>query len=293
MGRVLIVIAGMMAVGGALALLGGAGPLASYASAHSAHPIDSDAPAGRNQEEPAPDPPADPESDPAQPEDVPEDEPGDTPAEEPPDGPTDEPSDAPADEPADTPTEAPAEEPTATPDPAPATAPAAAPRTAIDPSAKTYIVQAGDYVKLVADRHGVTVGDIVRLNPEVTAPGFLIHPGQVLVLRGDPQPDVAAAPAPQAAEEPPSDAPTDEAATPETEAEADEADPAPAPAAAPAPAVTAPAPTSQADPAPAQVAPASGRSGLAADIGIGVAGLATGIALALIGPWVRRLKRGY
>ena len=277
MGRVLIVIAGMMAVGGALALLAGAGPLASDASAHSARPLESDAPAERNQEEPAPDPPADPESDPASPEDEPEDEPGDTPAEEPPDDPTDEPADTPADEPA------------ATPDPAPAAAPA----PAIDPSAKTYVVQAGDYVKLIADRHGVAIADIVRLNPEVTAPGFLIHPGQVLVLREDPQPDVAAAPAPQAAEEPPAAEPADEPATPEAETETEEADPAqePAPAAAPAPAATAPTP--QADPAPAQVAPASGRSGLVADIGIGVAGLATGIALALIGPWVRRLKRGY
>ena len=291
MRRVLIVIAGMMAVGGALALLGGAGPLASDASAHSARPIESDAPAERNQEEPAPDPPADPESDPASPEDEPaddpEDEPADTPAEEPPDGPTDEPANGPAEEPADTP----ADEPAATPDPTPAAAPA--PASAIDPSAKTYVVQAGDYVKLIADRHGVAIADIVRLNPEVTAPGFLIHPGQVLVLREDPQPEATAAPAPQAAEEPPAAEPADEPATPEAETETEEADPAPAPAAVAAPAAAAPAPTPQADPAPAQVAPASGRSGLVADIGIGVAGLATGIALALIGPWVRRLKRGY
>ncbi len=273
MGRILIGIAGMIAVGGALALWGGAGPLAGDVSAHSARPIESDAPAGRDQEEPAPDPPSDPEPD------TPEDDPADEPTDEP----TDEPEDAPAGEPSEEPAETASEEPAATPDPAPA--------PAFDPEAKTYVVQPGDYVKRVADRHGVTIGDILRLNPEVTAPGFLIQPGQVLVLREDPQPEAAPAPAPQAAEEPPAEEPAAVPAPAETEAPDPAQEQAPAPAAAPAPAVAAPTP--QADPAPVQVAPAGGRRDLVADIGIGVAGLATGIALALIGPWLRRLKRGY
>ena len=60
----------------------------------------------------------------------------------------------------------------------------------------TYVVQPGDWVARIADENGVTVEDIVRLNPGVTAPDYFIHSGQVLVLREVPEAQAVAEPAP-------------------------------------------------------------------------------------------------
>ncbi|MDE2639571.1 MAG: LysM peptidoglycan-binding domain-containing protein [Chloroflexota bacterium] len=258
-----------VALGAVIALHPGVGWFSDEASAHSQRPAGPAAPDPRPQEEPAPEPPAesDPETDP--PADDGEQEPGDDPAEEPPE--------APDDAAAETPADAPAEQPAAPTAPVPR-----APATG-----NTYVVQPGDWVALIAASNGITVADIVRLNPEVTAPGYVIQPGQVLILREDPQPEAAVEPAPVAAAEEPA---AEEAAEPEPGPEAAEAavpaQPAPAPAAAPAPAP-------QTVVQPAEEALSGGGNRLVTDIAIGVAGLATGIALAILGPWLRRLKRGY
>ncbi len=266
---VLCAIVAAIALGAALALHPGVSWPAGEASAHSQRPAGPAAPDPRPQEEPAPDPPADDG----------EQEPGDDPAETPPDNPGDDAAEEPADAAADTPADEPAEEPAAPTAPTPR-----APATG-----NTYVVQPGDWVALIAASNGITVADIVRLNPEVTAPGYVIQPGQVLILREDPQPEAAEEPAPVATAEEPA---SEEAAEPEPAPEAAEAA---APAQpAPAPATTAaPAPAPQTVVQPAEEAPPGGGNRLVTDIAIGVAGLATGIALAILGPWLRRLKRGY
>lgn len=250
-----------VALGAALALL----PLGE-ASAHSQRPAGPAAPDPRPQEEPAPEPPADDG----------EQEPGDDPAEEPPD---DDPADVPGDAATETPAAEAAEQPAAPSAPIPR-----APATG-----NTYVVQPGDWVALIAASNGITVADIVRLNPEVTAPGYVIQPGQVLILREDPQPQAAVEPAPApAAEEPAAEEAADPEPAPEAAEAAAPAQPAPTPATTAAPA---PAPRTVVQ--PAGEAPSGGGNRLVTDIAIGVAGLATGIALAILGPWLRRLKRGY
>ncbi len=259
-----------VAVGGALALLPIGDWPAGEAGAHWQRPAGPVAPDPRPQEAPAPDPPPDDG----------EQEPGDDPAEEPPADPVGDPAGEPADAAAETPAGEPAEESAAPTGPVPR-APA---------SGNTYVVQPGDWVALIAESNGITVADIVRLNPEVTPPGYFIQPGQVLILREDPQPEAAADPAPApaaAAEEPPAEEPAEPDPAPEA-AEAAPAQPAPAPAAAPAP-----APAPQTVVQPAEEPQTGGGNRLVTDIAIGVAGLATGIALAILGPWLRRLKRGY
>ena len=280
MARVLTVIlcatVAAVALGAALALHPGVGWVnvgwfADEASAHSQRPVGPAAPDPRPQEEPAPEPPAesDPESDP----------PADDGEQEPDDDPADDPADVPDDAATETPADAPAEQPAAPAAPVPRT-----PATG-----NTYVVQPGDWVALIAESNGITVADIVRLNPEVTAPDYLIQPGQVLILREDPQPEAAVEPAPApAAEEPAAEEPAEPEAAPEPAEAAAPAQPAPAPAT-----TAAPAPAPQTVVQPAEEPQSGGGNRLVTDIAIGVAGLATGIALAILGPWLRRLKRGY
>lgn len=155
-------------------------------------------------------------------------------------------------------------------------------------SADSYIVQPGDWVARIAEENGVTVADIVRLNPEVVAPDYLIHPGQVLVLREALEPQAV----PEAVEPEPlsDDASTEE--TPQADASLsaveEPEEPEPSVAAVPSTPITI-----SVAPAVAVGAEEDDGRGLALDIGIGVAGLATGVALALGGPWLRRWRRGY
>ena len=53
----------------------------------------------------------------------------------------------------------------------------------------TYTVRAGDWVHQIATDHGVSVGDVLRLNPAITVPDLLITPGQMIVLFESPAPD--------------------------------------------------------------------------------------------------------
>ncbi len=51
----------------------------------------------------------------------------------------------------------------------------------IPDTGRTYIVQRGDYLSLIAWRFGTTVWELLRLNPEITNPSR-IYPGQVIRL---------------------------------------------------------------------------------------------------------------
>lgn len=175
-------------------------------------------------------------------------------------------------------------------------APVPAPDPAPQPppiSDETYVVQPGDWLALIADEQGVTIADILRLNPEVTAPDYLIHPGQLLILRGAAE-DEAPAPAPVLSSGAVPAAPP--VGGEDEDAGVAEASSASVTIEEPEDAATEPAsqPTSVPEPPPAAEDPSSaGASGLFTDIGIGIAGLATGITLAAGGPWLRRRRRGY
>jgi len=51
----------------------------------------------------------------------------------------------------------------------------------IPDTGRTYIVQRGDYLSLIARRFGTTVWELLRLNPEIVNPSR-IYPGQVIRL---------------------------------------------------------------------------------------------------------------
>jgi LysM repeat protein len=50
-------------------------------------------------------------------------------------------------------------------------------------SGQTYVVQRGDTMRLIADRLGIPVCDLIRVNPQISNPS-LIYAGQVLCLPG-------------------------------------------------------------------------------------------------------------
>ena len=53
----------------------------------------------------------------------------------------------------------------------------------VAPSGKTYVVQHGDTMRLIADRLGISLCDLIRVNPQISNPS-LIYAGQVLCLPG-------------------------------------------------------------------------------------------------------------
>ena len=64
------------------------------------------------------------------------------------------------------------------PTPAPSAAPAAS------PDGKTHIVKSGDTLSAIAAAHGLTLAQLLDINPQFRANPNLIHPGQVVQLDG-------------------------------------------------------------------------------------------------------------
>ena len=69
----------------------------------------------------------------------------------------------------------------------PARSPTPAPAAPVAPAApqgasNTYTVQPGDWLQAIAEKHGVSLSDILRLNPEISRTTLLIFPDQVIVL---------------------------------------------------------------------------------------------------------------
>ena len=52
-------------------------------------------------------------------------------------------------------------------------------------SQSTYVVQTGDTLSSIADKHGVTVSDLLRENPSIKDPD-VIHGGDVLQIPSNP-----------------------------------------------------------------------------------------------------------
>jgi LysM repeat protein len=62
--------------------------------------------------------------------------------------------------------------------------PAAAATSTASTCGDTYVVQPGDYLRLIANACGTTVEDILALNTQITNPNVIFY-GQVLRLTGD------------------------------------------------------------------------------------------------------------
>lgn len=75
-------------------------------------------------------------------------------------------------------------EPTPTPVPTPVVTPTPAP----EPTNRTYVVQSGDTLSTIAQRFGLTLGQIMTANPSITDPNR-IRVGQVLVIPPPGAPD--------------------------------------------------------------------------------------------------------
>ena len=165
--------------------------------------------------------------------------------------------------------------------PAQAEPPDPTPEPERPPGGETYVVQAGDWVALIAEREGVTTADIVRLNPEVTAPDYLIVPGQVLVLR-EPAPILPEV------EEPTSEPVADPTTGPEVSLPAETPEPV-----AVVERVAAPAPSPVLPRAETDSPGDSSRDNTFVDLAIGLGGLAAGLTLGFGSPWLRRRWRGY
>ncbi len=76
----------------------------------------------------------------------------------------------------------------------------------------TYTVQPGDNLSAIAEANGITLADVIRLNPQISNPD-LIHPGDVITISEDAVVTAAIGEAPAAEATP-------EAATGEATAEA-------------------------------------------------------------------------
>ena len=81
--------------------------------------------------------------------------------------------------------------PTETPEPTPAPT---------QPASETYTVVEGDNLSEIASKHGLTLTEIEKLNPQLAPDFSLIHPGQVVNLSA--QPDGFPQPAPATPTEP-------------------------------------------------------------------------------------------
>ncbi len=84
----------------------------------------------------------------------------------------------------------------------------------------TYTVQSGDTLSAIAEANGITLAEVIRLNPQIENPD-LIHPGDEVTISED---VVAAAieepPAAETPAEPGAEAPAEPIAVPEALTEA-------------------------------------------------------------------------
>jgi LysM repeat protein len=106
--------------------------------------------------------------------------------------------------------------PTQTPQPTPASG-TVVPTATISPDAQTYTIVAGDTLSVIAQRYGLSLNQLLLLNPQIADPA-LIEVGQVINVAGTPPtPGATATPAPTATLPPtPTATPTSAATAPIT-----------------------------------------------------------------------------